>query len=206
MSYIGNYAYTCRLETLTKRSAEAWLKDMKKGNKRVSKHAVTPEQCAAWLDCFQTLRECVVALPKELRKLDVVFEYVLPRHQPGTQKATEDNGIRADVLLISNKTVMVLEFKRREDVFMGHVRQARKYRTRIQKYHKESIGMNKKTILVLTAGAGVSEQHSKVSVRSRDLLAEEIQHLFEPEPQPHRDIEAWLASDFVTREKHKTEE
>ena len=39
--------------------------------------------------------------------------------------------------------------------------------------------MNKKTILVLTAGTGVSERHSKVSVRSKDLLAEEIQRLFE---------------------------
>lgn len=205
MSYIGNYAYTCKLGTLTKRSAEAWLKDMEKGSIRVSGHSITREQRVAWTDCFQTLQECVTALPKEFRKLDVVFEYVLPRHQPGTQKAAEDNGIRADVLLISNKTVMVLEFKRREDVFMGHVRQARKYRTRIQKYHKGSIGMNKKTILVLTAGAGVSEQRSKVSVRSRDLLAEEIQRLFEPEPQPHKDIEAWLSSGFAVREGKTTD-
>lgn len=200
MSYIGNYAYTCKLGTLAQRSAEAWLKDMGKGSKRVSGHSVTREQRVAWTDCFQTLQECVAALPKEFRKLDVVFEYVLPRHQPETQKATEDNGIRADVLLISDKTVMVLEFKRREDVFMGHVRQARKYRTRIQKFHKASIGMNKKTILVLTTGAGVSEQHSKVSVRSRNLLAEEIQRLFESEPQPHHDISAWLKSDFIVRE------
>lgn len=201
MSYIGNYAYTCKLGTLAKRSAEAWLRDMEKGSKRVTDYAVTKEQRRAWTDCFQTLQECAVALPKEFRKLDVVFEYVLPSHQPGTQKSTEDNGIRADVLLISDKTVMVLEFKRRGDVFMGHVRQARKYRTRIQKFHKKSIGMNKKTILVLTAGEGISEQHSKVSVRSRELLSEEIQRLFEPEPKPHEDLGRWLGSEFLVREE-----
>jgi hypothetical protein len=59
--------------------------------------------------------------------------------------------------------------------------------------------MNKKTILVLTCGECISEQHSKVSVRSRDMLVQEIIRLFEDAPAPHRDIKAWLNSDFQVR-------
>ena len=199
MTYIGNYAYTCKLGSLLKKDENEWLQKMERRNGRVSGYSVTEENRKAWLDCFRVLRDCAEQLPAEFGRLDVVFEYVLPRHQPGTARAETDAGIRPDVLLISDKTVMVLEFKQRSEVFMGHVRQARMYRTRIQKYHAQSIGMNKKTILVLTCGEGISEQHSKVSVRSRDLLSQEIVRLFEDAPAPHRDINAWLNSDFQVR-------
>ena len=199
MTYIGNYAYTCKFGSLLKKDEHEWLHKMERRNRRVSNHSVTEENRKAWLDCFRVLRDCAEQLPAEFGRLDVVFEYVLPRHQPGTARAETDAGIRPDVLIISDKTVMVLEFKQRSEVFMGHVRQARKYRTRIQKYHTQSIGMNKKTILVLSCGEGISEQHSKVSVRSCDMLAQEIMRLFEEPPTPHRDIKAWLSSEFRVR-------
>ena len=203
MAYIWNYAYTCKLGSLLKKNENDWLHKIERRNSRVSGYSVTEENRKAWLDCFRVLRDCAEQLPAEFGRLDVVFEYVLPRHQPGTARAEIDAGIRPDVLLISDKTVMVLEFKQRREVFMGHVRQARMYRTRIQKYHAQSIGMNKKTILVLTCGEGISEQHSKVSVRSLDLLAPEIIRLFEEHPAPHRDIRRWLNSEFIVREGFK---
>lgn len=203
MTFIGNYAFTCKLGTLLRYKEQHWLRGMERGNHQVTDYIVTDGQRKAWADCFQTLVACANELPKEFRELDVVFEYVLPNHSPESKKAAEDQGIRADVLLISDKTVMVLEFKRRDDVFIGHVRQARKYRTRIQKYHCQSVGMSKKTILVLTDGEQISEQHPKVSVRSADLLAAEIRRLFETAPQPNKNIDQWLHSAFAVRTGEK---
>jgi len=201
MAYIGNYAYACKVGSFSRKNIDSWLDAMEKGYVKVSPYPITDSIRISWRDCFEVLQQCIKELPADYQKLDMVFEYVLPNHQLGTQKALSDNGIRADVLLISRKTVMVFEFKRRSDVFIGHVRQAKKYRTRIQKYHEQSLGMNKKAILVLTNSKNrISEQYSKVSVRSHNLLADEIQALFEPNPLPHDDINKWLSSAFIVRQ------
>lgn len=204
MTCIGNYAYRCKLSRLLQLDAEEWLRTMERRNRRVSGHPVTQSNRKAWLDSLCVLKECAQQLPPAFGALDVIFEYVLPRHIPGTRQAEHDVGIRADVILVSQKTAAVLEFKQRSDIFIGHVRQARMYRTRLQKLHCRSLGMNKKAILVLTAGQGIREQYNRVSVRSRELLADEICRLFEPDPLPHGDIEGWLGSDFAPRPVKKS--
>ena len=203
MTHIGNYAYTCKLEKLARITEDEWINIMERRNCRVSDHPVTEENRTAWRDCYRVLRDCAEQLPAQFRKLDIVFEYVLPLCPPGHRGSERGLGVRADVLLVSAKTVMVLEFKQRNDVFIGHVRQTRKYRSRIQNFHKESLGMFKRAILVLTAGEGISEQYHKVSVRSRDLLTQEIIHLFEDSPAPHPDFKSWLNSNFEIRKGFK---
>ena len=203
MGYIGNYTYTCKLGKLAEMPLDKWMKEMEKGHARVSPYRLEDSERKAWEDCFFRLQACVKELPPAFWKLDAVFEYVYPSIKPGRKGAEKDNGTRADVLIISKKTVMVLEFKNREDVFIGHVRQARKYRNRTQDFHKESVGMNKKAILVLSKAENFRAQYSKVSVRSADLLAEELGCLFEQEPEPHGNIRNWLASEFAAKPEKK---
>lgn len=95
---------------------------------------------------------------------------------------------------------MVLEFKDRGDLQeatrpLG--RSARRYRNRLQKYHDESVGMRKWTVLIPTLSQGLCETPLKrLTVCSPDRLAEELKRQLGERPERVRSVSAWRTSSY----------
>lgn len=179
-----------------KMDQKTWLNTMTESVQKMHPGEVTKSQIESWCDCFHVLQHELALIPEVTNNLFIIFEYWLPQHSPENNKTANDNGVRADVILLDKKTVTVLEFKRLKELFFGHVRQTRKYRRRIQDYHDQSLGMNKKAVLVLTKAEDFNKDYKKVFVRSSDRLASVLKTIYTPNTEPHPDPKRWIESTF----------
>lgn len=205
MNYIGNACYCSAADRLFGLGEERWLAQMKSRFKQVSPYPLTDEQVRAWANSYKVLASTFASLPPEYGKLQLIFEYVLPSHEPEEGAATEDIGVRADVILLSKDTVCVLEFKDRTGPYPGCERQARKYAKRLRRWHTGSVGMRKKTILVFTNASDISEKRYRLTVSSPDHLTGVLADLF---PMPVRKLaekntKAWMNAPWGTGKKRK---
>ena len=173
-----------------------WLATMTRSVQEMHPGEVSKGQIESWRDCFDVLQRELSLIPEITSSLSIIFEYWLPQHSPESKKAANDNGVRADVILLDKKTVTILEFKRLKELFFGHVRQTRKYRRRIQDYHDQSRGMNKKAVLVLTEAENLNKDYNKVLVRSSDGLADALKAIYAPNGEPHPNPKGWIESAF----------
>ncbi len=140
MEYIGNCTYKGNVKSFFALGQEEWLKRMQSSYRFVSPFALDIKMVRSWQNCFSVLHNALQAMPEEYKKLQIIFEYVMPLARPDLEQKTEYNGVRADVLLLSKDTVTVLEFKNRSDpmkdkpeLLKWYVRQAWKYRKRLQR-------------------------------------------------------------------------
>ena len=173
------------------------LRTLRKNYKRVSDFKLEKSEKESWTSSLDILRAAYLTLGPAFGHLDVVMEYVLPRFKPGTKKSLTEHPIRADVLMVSSKTVLVLEFKRRDAEFKsGYVKQAGKYQTRIQRFHTASSNMIIKSIVVLTEEKNHVSSFGNVASCSADKLGDVIGLMFEPDPQTHSSFEEWINSEF----------
>lgn len=178
---------------------DAWLSTMKR-------HAHQPPsagQIAAWKDSFCVLQRAFGALPAEYHKLYIIFEYALPRYPVKPGKAPSPWYVFSDVILLSKKRVVALEFKQKNEDYFGDAHQARKYRRRIQDFHDESRGMGKGAILVLTRASMLREKYYKVDCCSGDLLSAAIEDQFSGGIIRHPNPSAWCASTFSCHRSKK---
>ena len=195
--YIGQYACYYRLDVFKKKTLNELLDNLEGYHSKVSPYPLEQEQIRAWGDCYNTLQECFKTIPKQYENLYVVFEYVLPNHKPGSKRSEGDIGIRSDVVLVSNTSTLVLEFKQRSDEFEGFVLQAKKYKTRLERYHEQARNMRNFSVLVLTKAKKHLKKHEGVTTCSKDFLSDVIQIIFENDSERHKDIKGWLRSPFV---------
>lgn len=172
----------------------------------VSSFPLDESQVDAWQNCIEVLGEAFSRLPEAYGKISLVFEYVLPKHNPASKKFINENHIVADVIGISADTVLVMEFKRRADEFEGLFKQAGMYKRRLEKYHVESWDKDVEAILVLTSAEDYFSAEyyfdgmEGVVSCSPDRLAETLLAVFGKEMKPHPAIWKWLHSDFQIRE------
>jgi len=195
--YIGQYACYYRLDVFKKKSLNELLDNLEGYHSKVSPYPLEQEQVRAWTDCYKTLQECFKTMPKQYENLYVVFEYVLPNHKPGSKRSDGDIGVRSDVVLVSNTSTLVLEFKQRSEVFEGFVLQAKKYKTRLERYHEQARHMRNHSVLVLTKAKKHLKKHDGVTTCSKDYLADIIQIIFENDSDRHEDIKGWLRAPFI---------
>ena len=195
--YIGQYACYYRFDVFKKKSLNELLDNLEGYHSKVSPYPLEEEQVRAWTDCYKTLQECFKSIPKQYENLYVVFEYVLPNHKPGSNRSDGDIGIRSDVVLVSNTSTLVLEFKQRSEDFEGFVLQAKKYKTRLERYHEQAKNMRNHSVLVLTKAKKHLKKHDDVTTCSKDYLPDIIQIMFENDSERHEDIKGWLQSHFV---------
>ena len=93
--------------------------------------------------------------------------------------------IRADCIVVSDKSVVVLEFKDRSDVRKEHGFTARRYRNRLHKYHDQSRGKRKWAVLVPTLSESVHEVIlQRITACSPNKLADELKLQFGDKPKP----------------------
>ncbi len=194
--YIGKYACYYRLDVFKKKSLNEILDRLEGFNSTVSPYPLTREQVTAWEDSYKVLQDSFKDLPAKYNSLYVVLEYVLPLHNPNSRKSNDDNGIRADVILVSRTATMVVEFKQREDDFEGFVRQAVKYTTRLKKYHTGAKPMRHHTVLVLTKASKYLKRHDGATTCSKDYLSDIIQIAFDADYERNEGIKGWLQSSF----------
>lgn len=184
-----------------KLNKDFWLEEMIRNSRDLFGENVGDKQCRAWLNCREVMNKTLKSLPNAYRNVFLVFEYMLPNHKPGTKKAETENGIRPDVLMVSAEHVIVLEFKQRKaeedgSIFEGYIRQAQKYVTRLNKYHRMSKEMVVLPILVMVLEHGLLDDRDDIIVCSGDRLAEAIVCLSGDDPQAITDDKmlAWMES------------
>lgn len=198
MSHINHYCYRSPIGTFLALTKEEWLTQMKARHPQTSDHALEESNIKAWDNCFDVLQAAFSQLPEKYRKLQVIFEYVLPCRSPDHSDAANDPGVRADVVILGKNDVVVLEFKQRDEVLPMFKRQARKYRKRLHKHHIQSAGMNKKVILVLTKGHNINLHDYKLEICSPEHLATILQDLLGPAPgrKTKTEVRDWLNSEY----------
>lgn len=201
MNYRGNFCSCCTWAELVKMNKDFWLEEMIRNFSLVSDDGLSDEQCRAWISCRNELVKTLKKLPEAYKDIWLVFEYVLPKHKPGTKKAETERGIRPDVLIVGKEFVTVLEFKQRKlegdgSVFAGYVSQAGKYVTRLNKYHAGSRDKYVAPVVVLTLARDYLADNDSYVVCSADRLADALVLLNgeTPESITYKDMESWLAS------------
>ena len=194
-SYICSYCQYYKIGQLKRKRKATWLREMEEQFEYVSPYELDDAQIKAWDDCFDSLKENLKYLPSQYDDIYAVFEYVMPKHNPDSAKGQEEeNGIRADCVLVSRKTTVVLEFKQRKDEFEGFIEQALKYKRRLDKFHLEAKTMKNKAILVLTRANNYFKQYGDAIVCSSDRLDEAITKSFGKRVYENQDIERWIDS------------
>jgi len=195
--YIGQYACYYRLDVFKKKSLNELLDNLEGYHSKVSPYPLQDEQVRAWTDCYKSLQECFKTIPKQYENLYVIFEYVLPNHKPGSKRSDGDIGVRTDIVLVSKTSTLVLEFKQRSEDFEGFVLQAKKYKTRLERYHEQARHMRTHSVLVLTKAKKHLKKHDGVTTCSKDYLSDIIQIIFENDSDRHEDIKGWLRAPFT---------
>lgn len=202
--YNGRCCFCCRWAEFAKLNDDFWLEEMIRSSVHTFGEEPGDAQCRAWISCRKELKKALKQLPKAYGDVFLVFEYVLPRHKPGTKKHQAEKGIRPDVLLVGRDFVTVLEFKQRKtdpggEVFQGYIAQAGKYTTRLNRYHKASREMFVAPVVVLTLEKQLLEDWDEVVICSGDQLAAAVLTLEGDSPSSRSDHEMlqWLESDFA---------
>ena len=203
MNNTGNFCFCCRLKELSRLNKDAWLEEMIRNSSLVHSEEPDDAQCRAWLSSFKVLKAAKAKLPKAYGDIWLVFEYVLPKHKPGTKKYENENGVRPDVLLVGSNFVTVLEFKQRKldedgSVYGGYISQAEKYVTRLNKYHSASADKYVAPILVLVLAKDLLEDRDSIVISSADRLSDALVLLNgdNPESLSDREMDLWLRWDL----------
>ena len=198
MPYINHYCYRSPIGSFLSLTKEEWLAQMKARHPQTTSHTLTDPGIKAWENCFDVLQATFSQLPERYRRLQVIFEYVLPYYPPDHLRSGNDPGVRADVVILGKKDLVILEFKQRDEVLPMFMRQARKYRNRLQKHHIQSAGMNKKSVLVLTKGHDIRLHDYRLEICSPEHLASVLQQLLGPAPgrKTKTEVRDWLCSEY----------
>lgn len=123
-----------------------------------------------WEDCFRTLKWQVFntfeeEVLREWKKLRITFEMVLPNQQ------------RPDVLIFTSTMIIVLEFKRHKNEYLGHMKEVNAYCRKIQKWSEVCKGRKVRGIVVYTRLKDYEYQRARTRMCSSDLLAEKLRYL-----------------------------
>lgn len=208
MSYIGKCCCHGTADKLLALGEAERERAMASRFKRVSPFPLRPEQSRAWRNCYAALASAFRELPAEYGRLQLIFEYVLPQRRPdAAEQPVDDTGVRADVVLLSKGTVLILEFKDRDALFPGCERQARKYARRLRRWHTGSVGMRRKTAVVLTQPPPLCEKRYRLTVCSPGELSRVIGDVF-PLPfkrMPAAGVRSGIAAPWAVAEKYRKE-
>ncbi|SDH10363.1 DNA/RNA helicase domain-containing protein [Winogradskyella thalassocola] len=120
-------------------------------------------QRKAWFDCYNILKRefTNLKLAQELaNSVYCIFEYELPR----------ERGRRPDVLLLSDKKLIVLEFKGYSEENQAQIDQAKHYARDLRNYHEQSHDLTVIPFLVLASAKNISRKTDGVQIVSGDKL------------------------------------
>lgn len=183
--------------TADKARSEKWkniLKDhvnkvMSEDNSNHKGNSVSKSQEYAWIDCFKFIANNLTNLSPSEQEYELVFEYSMP----GTVHE------RPDILLLTNKKVISLEFKRKEapqiDSNKDDVLQALGYKEWLQNHHSvtKDRTMEVRSYLVCTHNNAVAGNLRGIKILTNDNFCDIISDELSGETQCSF-ADEWLAS------------
>jgi hypothetical protein len=146
-------------------------------------------QVVAWQDCYSILQKAFAHptdISPESDNWTLVFEYELPR----------ERGRRPDVVVLADKTIIVLEFKGFAYPDTAFIDQVDAYARDLHHYHAASHEYPVIPVLVLTESKEPLQKVDNVWVVGPDDLPELISTLVEPRYGSPIDSAAWIAADY----------
>ena len=180
-----NTVYT--LQSFLAVDVVVWGNRLKEHQLACMNEAAGYSQRKAWFDCFNILQKqfSLLNLPDELmQNIFVIFEYELPR----------ERGRRPDVLILSGKNLIVLEFKGYEKENTAQIDQAKHYTRDLKNYHSQSHLLNVIPILVLAKANDINTTIDEVKIISGNNLHQIISPLIK---EKFTKINEWFNSDYA---------
>ena len=139
----------------------------------------------SWQDCFNFLKS---NLNKDIfGSYPILFEFMMP-----------ESNKRADVIILSQKKVIILEFKRKDKILQDDISQAAGYGNSIRFYHHETAEkkMNVSAALVFTLGEP-SGNKDLINILWNQNFKQYIENeLFGECPMETLELEKWVNSPF----------
>lgn len=180
--------YYNSVEGFLSEDRDKWIETMRKQFNAILNLPLTKSQIRAWKDCFNCLKEQLPRMHRSLKDFYIVFEYLLPY----------ESGRRPDVLLVSDKQVIILEFKQNFRVINADIDQTAAYARDIKEYHYESRNKQIDAVLVLTqapaCGSDV-ETNSDVHISPGLMLSRVLDSIVITDNNKF-DIKVWLNSRY----------
>lgn len=196
-SYLGNYCCLMTVNDVRGIGATEWADAMEENYGLVTPHALGDSQRRAWRDELKVLKRAFKDLPECYDGLDVIFEYVIPGNTELGEEPDPEIVIRPDVIILSSKKVLVLEFKQRDEDLRCLQKAARKYVKSIKRYHVNRPNRSVRGVLVLTHAEEYQAHEYRLESCSPDTLATVIRDFFEDACEPIDDVFTWLETKFA---------
>ena len=201
--YIGACCYAGTVREFLSLSMGEWLQIMKANFPSVWYNKLDSAQEKSWHTTFKTLKPALQRLPT-YHDLTIVFEYVLPSRPAKSEKALYSQiGVRADVMLISKGKVGIIEFKDRPLMSYTDMsvvsKQAKKYATRIKRFHNMSQNMTVSTVALMLQDEQLCrfDKDTNVKFYSPDNMTDALVYLVGKNPTCHPKPEQWLQSEWI---------
>lgn len=180
---------TYTVDDFKRLNKEYWINLMEKKHGEYETHypmrSFDQSQVRSWADCFDVLQR--VLKDFNLPGFYLIFEYIL----------YAENGARPDVLLVSDKQVFVLEFKRKNVILEADIAQADMYGRFLKTCHVES--RDKEIITCLVVTELPKDEPEKMNGSVHIVSPEALKHLLEDRIVPSAealDIQKWQQSKY----------
>lgn len=149
-------------------------------------YPVEPANDRSWRDCYDFLKTYLPA-DTGLDPFSMVFEYVMP-----------DSRKQADVLLLTQHKVIILEFKQKAVILKEDAAQAAGYRQSLSHYHYETEkkAMKVEAYLVYTQGDPAGNHHLVDVLTPENFTAALRNALKDQLPLSEKECCTWIASPF----------
>lgn len=141
---------------------------------------LSDEQVHAWKDSFKVMQN--MSIPQDV---SILFEYSLPY----------ESGRRPDVLLLSNESVVILEFKMKNVIKIEDIDQVKAYARDLNEYHYESRDKKIIPLLVLTRTTMINEKIDNIQCVSDDMLQRVLDRIYSSEVS-RCNIKKWVSSKY----------
>lgn len=180
---------TYTVDDFKRLNKEYWINLMEKKHGEYETHypmrSFDQSQVRSWADCFDVLQR--VLKDFNLPGFYLIFEYIL----------YAENGARPDVLLVSDKQVFVLEFKRKNVILEADIAQADMYGRFLKTCHVES--RDKEIITCLVVTELPKDEPEKMNGSVHIVSPEALKQLLEDRMVPSAevlDIQQWQQSKY----------
>ena len=125
---VNRYCYQNQISTFLQEDKGEWIDEMRSTMTAISPLPLSSSQMHAWDDCFKVLQRELPTFAAKHPEFSIIFEYFLPY----------ESGRRPDVVLLSDKQVIILEFKMKRALEQADQDQCTAYGRDIREYHYES--------------------------------------------------------------------
>lgn len=177
-----NYCYKGYIEEFLSIDKAKWLAEMKNNFREIYDLELSIEQINAWKDCFDNLK---VALRDIKGKgYYIIFEYRLPH----------EGGRRPDVIILSNDSICILEFKMKSKIVEADKDQLKAYARDLSEYHVESNNKRIIPVLVPTMSPFICEDSEGIKICTPNALGSILEKELD-EPVKY-EINSWLNSKY----------